>query len=71
MRNVDFINVGFANACFTVKLEGELTEGFIIENALPHCGSRDLSAVVDEEHTEGLILGGIRTIGQFKVSNVE
>lgn len=67
MNSVDFINVGYANACFTVEFSGELTEQFIIDNALPHCGSRNLSALVDEEHTEGLILGGVRTIGQFKV----
>ncbi len=67
MKKVKFINIGHSNACFEVELKGELTEQFIIENVIPHCGSRNLSAGVNEEHTKGVVYGGFHVIGEFEV----
>ncbi len=64
---VDFIDVGHANACFTLETTEPLTEEFILSSVAPHCGSRMLEALKHNEQNHGIILaGGLRTIGRFE-----
>ncbi|GIC77662.1 hypothetical protein [Moritella sp. F3] len=69
MLTVRFINVGFSNANFERQFDGvadDMTEEFILGNAKEHCGSRDLEALLHEDGERGIIMGGLRQIGEFE-----
>ncbi|QUM78763.1 hypothetical protein HWV00_21050 (plasmid) [Moritella sp. 24] len=69
MLTVKFRNVGWNNACFERQFDGvvnDMTEEFILRNVREHCGSRDLEALLHKGGDHGIIMGGIRQIGEFE-----
>lgn len=64
---VYFENVGYLNANFSRECKGALTYEWLYKQIKPYCKSRDINFRYDEETNLGLIFGGLRTIGGFKI----
>ncbi len=63
---VKFKNVGHSNACWEAECE-ELTEHWLFKQVKPYCMSRYLEFGYNEETGQGIILAGVRVIGNFHV----
>ncbi len=68
MTTIKFKNIGHSNANFECKVTGDVTEDFILEQVKPHCGSRNLEALLNKDRKSGIILGGFHQIGEFEFS---
>jgi len=66
MITVKFKNIGHSSANFEREVTGDVTEDFILEQVKPHCGSRNLEALLHKDKKSGIILGGFRKIGEFE-----
>lgn len=64
---VYFEKVGYSNAYFEAECKGELTYEWLYKKVKPYCMSRILDFSYNEETNEGIIFGGLRTIGGFKI----
>lgn len=63
---VFFEGVGYSNASFSRECGGELTYNWLYKQIKPYCMSCCIEFSYDEETGEGLIFGGLRTIGTFR-----
>lgn len=70
MVTVIFKNIGHSNANFDRQVAGDVTKDFILEQVKPHCGSRNLEALLHEDGKSGVVLGGIRKIGEFELIKI-
>ena len=64
---VYFERVGHSNANFARECKGDLTYEWLYKQIKPYCMSRHIALSYDEETNEGIIFGGFRTIGGFRV----
>lgn len=68
MVTIKFKNIGHSNANFERQVNGDITEDYILEQVKPHCGSRNLEALLHKDRKSGIILGGFHQIGEFEFS---
>ena len=62
-----FENVGHSNQYFRAECKGELTYEWLYRQVKPYCKSRNLNFRYDEETGLGIIIGGLRIIGGFRI----
>lgn len=62
-----FERVGHSNVNFVKECKGELTYEWLYRQIKPYCMSRDIDFSYDENTGEGIIFGGFRAIGGFKI----
>lgn len=64
---VHFEKAGHSNVNFSRERKGELTYEWLYKQIKPYCMSRDIEFNYDDKTGLGLIFGGFRTIGGFKI----
>lgn len=64
---VYFERVGHSNANFVRECKGDLTYEWLYRQIKPYCMSRNIDFSYDEETNEGIIFGGLQTIGEFRI----
>lgn len=62
-----FERVGHSNVSFVRECKGELTYDWLYEQIKPYCMSKCIEFNYNEETNEGLIFGGLQTIGGFRI----